>query len=250
MPLKEQDHNLIEKQIMSQLNDEDRKIFEERLNDPDFKNELNFRSDLTIAFKAEGRENLKNQLKGFEKKLAKAPSLKKKDAVRFSISRVMLIAASLALLFIAGNWFLNQSASNDQLYAQFFNDYPNVVAPINKSTSDTDRRGEAFQAYELKNYQDALNRFDQLNSQDEDILLYQGLCEMALDHPQKAFEYFDLMKNSSSPYYVPMNWYKALALLKTGKIKESKMFLNIVIQDAKTKALKSQAIELLGVLNQ
>ena len=250
MPLKEQDHILIEKQLRRKLNVEDRKIFEERLNDPEFKNELNLQSDLNIAFKAEGREHLKNQLKGFEKKIAKDPSVKKKDAVRFSIGWVILVAASLALLLIAGNWFFNQSASHDQLYAQYFKDYPNVVAPINKSATNTDRRGEAFQAYELKKYQDALNRFVQLNTQDDGVKLYQGLSEMALDHPEKAIEYFDSMRNTSSLYYVPMNWYKALALLKMGKVNEAKVNLNVVIKDAKTKAQKSQAVELLNKLNQ
>ena len=249
MPLKEQDYVLIEKQLLNSLTASEQSIVEERLNDPDFKKELDLQMDLKVAFKTEGRAHLKNQLQGFEQRIPdsniQAPEVNR----RFSIGRILTIAASLAFFIFTIFWFSNRKPSEYQLYAQYFSPYPNVVAPINKSVEKTDRRGEAFRAYELKNYQEALSLMTKLNTQDDAVKLYKGICELILENPQKAIQHFDSMRRDSGPFYVPMNWYKALTLLKLNRVSEAKIHLEIVVQNAQTQAMLNQATELLAALS-
>ena len=249
MPLKEQDHNLIEKHLSGQLNEGERIAFDQRLGDSDFKKELDLQNDLKIAFKAEGREHLKKQLIGFEKKIHTTAEKENPSSSRFSIGRILMIAASVVFLLFAGYWFSNRGPSNDQLFAQYFVPYPNVIAPIDKSAAKVDRQGEAYQTYELKNYQEALRLFDRLNTKDDAVKFYQGICYLVLNQPQQAIDHFETIRNQNSgPYSTPMYWYKALALLKLNKVEDAKLFLETVAKNGETKKLRSQAVELLEVL--
>jgi tetratricopeptide (TPR) repeat protein len=249
MPLQEQDHALIEKHLLDRLSTTEQSVFEERMSDSDFKKELDVQRDLMVAFKSEGRAHLKNQLQSFEKNIkgaAKSDSTVKINSFRsFSIGRILTIAASIAFLLFAGYWLSNLAPSNEQLFAQYFSDYPNVVAPIDKGVSDSDPIFKAFQTYELKEYEKALSLISALNVQNETTAFYKGLCELALDHPQKAIAYLDNVKDTSLSIYQASLWYKALAFLKLGNTTEAKSLLKIVVENAETKGLKNQAIGLL-----
>lgn len=249
MPLKEADHHIIEKHLLQQLLPEEQALFEQRMEDADFRKELSLQKDLHLAFKAEGRSHLKAQLQGFEEK--RKPAVQQKENTsKFSIGRFLAIAATLALLLTATYWLFSKGPSNDQLYAQFFEPYPNIVAPIEKSNTSTDRRDEAFQTYELKNYKKALELFEQLNTQDEAVHFYSGLCQLALNQPEKAIEDFKSIQQQDGPYYAPMNWYQALALVKTGRPEAAKPYLDLVIKTAKTQTLQTQARDLQKLLAQ
>ena len=64
------------------------------------------------------------------------------------------------LLFLAKSNI--QQLNTEQLYAQYFEPYRNVVQPIVRGENKTDTKSKAFQAYETKNYEDALKYFNTL----------------------------------------------------------------------------------------
>jgi tetratricopeptide (TPR) repeat protein len=251
MPLKEQDQFLIEKYLLGQLSTSERSAFDNRLADPDFKKELDLQNDLMVAFQAEGRTELKRELQSLESKIQRTSNSqepKPKTARLFTIGRILAIAATVSLLIVIGFWMTNRSVSGEQLFAENYVPYPNVVAPISKSDAEVSLRDQAFQAYERKAYQDALDQFERLNTEDDAVKLYSGLSRLALDNLDSAISSFDLIIDQESPYFAAAQWYKALALIKSGKKEEAKAALELVTATTKTDVLQEQAEKLLSAL--
>ena len=249
MPLKAQDHILIEKHLLEQLNEGERIAFDQRLGDSDFKKELDLQMDLKVAFKAEGREHLKKQLIDFEHKIPHAKEKENRSSSRFSIGRILTIAASLVFLFLAAYWIVQEIPNKNGSYAQYFEPYPNIIAPIAKGKTEDDQRSKAFQTYELKNYPEALTLLNALPVQDETTAFYKGLCELALQNPKEAISYFDQVKDTENSLYYPGLWYKALVLLKLDKMEDAKLLLERVAENGETKKLRNQAEGLLEALD-
>lgn len=248
MPLQEQDHTLIEKYHLKQLTASEQELFEQRLQDVAFKKELDLQGDLKMAFKAEGRKQLKNQLNDFEKKIQKQKVSTTSSPARFSIGRILTIAASLIFLIIAGYWLSNRVPSNDQLFAAYFEDYPNVVAPISKGNNNEDLQTRAFQTYELKQYSEALALISKLPDQDETTAFYKGLCALHLNQAQEAIKHFQTIKNTSLSIYQAGRWYQALALLKLDEKAAAILLLENVRTEGNTERLRKKAADLLEEL--
>ncbi|MCH2085332.1 MAG: hypothetical protein MK226_23310 [Saprospiraceae bacterium] len=249
MPLQEQDHILIEKYLLQQLTAVDQSIFDQRLNDPDFQKELELQKDLMVALRAEGRSQLKDQLQNIEQRIQREEDVQVTTPQhQFRIARIMAIAASVALILAAIYFFSNQKKSGGQIFAQHFEPYPNIVAPLNKSNPETGNREKAFHAYELKNYEEAIQLLNGLPKSDT-THFYIGLANLSLNQPQKAIDFFDKIKKKDSPFYIPMNWYKALTLINSEKANDAKPLILFVKENAKTPGMLNKANLLLDDLD-
>ena len=246
MPLQDQDHNLIEKHLLQQLSKDEQSLYLERLNDPDFKKELDLQSDLMQSFKAEGRAQMKSQLQSFENKIQQ--DTKPQVASRFSIGRILAVAASIALLVVAGYWAINRAPSNEQLFAQHFESYPNIVAPLDKGIPDEDPVAAAYQTYELGNYADASKLLSALPEQNQTSIFYRGLCELSLNNTAAALQLLDQVNDRTSTVYYPALWYKALTYIKQGNIEKSKPLLQSIQSESNIPRLKNKAEKLLEEL--
>jgi FimV-like protein len=201
---------LLERYFEHQLSEEEHKILQIYLDtDADFAEEFAFQKNVKQAITLNERAELKQKLQSFES----AKSTKK------WISK-WSVAASIAVVLGAGYWFMNQSPDSVELYDQYYQSYPNVVAPTVRGESTTDLKSQAFYEYDSGNYQKSYELFSQLYANDKDdyALFYSSLSLIELDKPQEAIalmNQFDTNKNNGfTPYF---KWYKALSYLKVGE---------------------------------
>ncbi len=230
---------LIERFFENQLSDEEQKIFQNYLDtDPVFAEEFAFQKNVKQAIVLNERAELKKKLQSFE-----SPKSSRKWISKWSV------AASIVVVVGAGFWFMNQSPNGAELYDEYYQSYPNVVAPTVRGESKTDLKSQAFYEYDSGNYQKAYDLFSQLYATDKDdyALFYSSLSLIELNKPQEAItlmDEFDLNKNNGFTPYV--KWYKALSYLKIDQKEKAIELLRSLVDNQNP--LQEQAQNLLKEL--
>jgi len=179
--------------------------------DVDFAKEVAFQKSLKKAITLNERAELKRKLTSFEPKKAKVKSFK-----------IWYAAASLFL--IAGLGFYFSQNSNKAIYEEFYQSYPNVVAPTVRGEQKEDIKSEAFYEYDSGNYEKSLALFSAIYESEKDdyALFYKALSQMELQKTNDAintFNQFDLNKNNAFTPFV--KWYLALAYLKDNQTEKA-----------------------------
>lgn len=198
---------LLERYFENQLSQEEAILFQNFLEtDPSFAEEFAFQKSVKQAITLNERAELKQKLQSFE-----TPKNNKKWLSKWSV------AASIAVVLGAGYWFMNQSPNHIELYEDYYQSYPNVVAPTVRGENSEDIESEAFYEYDNGNYEKSLVLFSKIYETDKDdyALFYKALSQMELQKTTEAiatFKQFDLGKNNAFTHFV--KWYLALAYLK------------------------------------
>lgn len=196
---------LISNYFEKTLSTEEQKQFDFLMEtDADFAKEVAFQKKVKRAITSAERTALKKKLQAFEETKPKVKSFK-----------VWYVAASIVLICGLGFYFTQQSTTT--IYDDYYQSYPNVVAPTVRGENSNDIKSKAFFEYDNGNYAKALTLFSKLyETEKEDYsLFYKSLSFMELKRYNEAltsFEQFDLQKNNGFTPYV--KWYKALTLVK------------------------------------
>jgi hypothetical protein len=244
MPLHENDTHLIDQYLTERLTKHEEQLFKARKKDASFQKELERHREISDTIRLKARKNLKSQLQNFDKKLQVdtkvIPMSAKKSKVNF---RPWLIAASIALAILAVWWIF--PTSTPDYYANYFEPYPNVIAPIQKSEQQTTIEQQAFQAYELKEYDKASTLFQQLESSDTNRF-YEAMIALETEKYTTAVDYLEnIIKNPDARFQQTARWYLALAYLKNEQTDKAKILLNEISHSEKhpfqEKAIKLQA---------
>lgn len=231
---------LLERYFEHQLSEEEQNILQNYLDtDASFAEEFAFQKNVKQAITLNERAELKKKLQSFE------PQKSTKNWIsKWSV------AASIAVVLGAGYWFMNQSPDTVELYDQYYQSYPNVVAPTVRGESTTDLKSQAFYEYDSGNYPKSYELFSQLYATDKDdyALFYSSLSLIEMDKPQEAIalmNQFDLNKNNGfTPYF---KWYKALSYLKIGEKEKATELLQSLSENQNPQ--QEQARKLLKELN-
>lgn len=213
--------NLINRYFEGTLTPQERMLFDDLLkSDSDFSEQLRFHKMTKAAITLESRKELKNKLQKFEQE--NSPAKKSKNWLYIAASVVILLGISL--------FFVNQDPSSNKLYAQYFEPYPNTVAPIVRSNSQRDIKNDAFAAYENENYQKATELFSQLSSEtnEEFAIFYNAMSLMKLERISEASELL-AETNWSKSYNDKALWYLSLCRLKENNIPDTKRLLQKLI---------------------
>ncbi|SHI41851.1 tetratricopeptide repeat protein [Flavobacterium terrae] len=206
-------------------NEEKVLLFEKLENDAAFKAEFEFQKNVKAAIKLEERKNLKEKLIALENQ--RTPQRTKNLKVRW-----ISIAASFVVFASVGYWILSLN-SNDSLYEDYYETFPNVEAPTVRGSIANDIKSEAFYAYDSKNYEGALHLFSEILDKDKDdyALFYKGLALMELERFNDAvtvFESYQEKPNSAFNNYI--KWYLALCYIKTNQTEKSKNLAHKLIK--------------------
>ncbi len=198
--------------------------------DPAFAAEVQFRQQLKTALELKERESLKQLLQEHEASSALRPK------PIFTLRRISVAAAILAIAICS--WLLlnkQENADNKQLYARYFDVYPNVIAPITRSTV-TDSNTlitRAFLLYESGDYNQAIPVFTELFQQHNYswALFYSGICYMQKQEFKTALSNFNtyLEQDDKDTLVEEALWYKSLSLLQLQQTKEAITHLQIII---------------------
>lgn len=208
--------DLIDKYFSDSLSPKEQMEFNERLqNNENFKKEFVFQKDLKKTIVSQQHKNLKKVLQSFEQERSKVRLL--------NISRKWWVAASILVIFSIGFLLLRPTLypSPEELFAENFEPYRNIVLPVERSSNSNSIKQSAFLAYENGNYHKAINLFNSI--QDRNLIyvdFYKSMCYLSLN---KNVEAIDLLipitvtteKGDTDKNFNELaNWYLALAYLK------------------------------------
>lgn len=194
-------NNYFEKSLSSEEQDQFDFLMQ---NDANFSQEVNFQKNLKKAISLNERENLKKKLQSFETIKPKLWVFKP------------WYSAAAAIVICSFAFYLSQN-STASMYDEYYQTYPNVVAPTVRGENNSDIQSQAFAEYDNGNYQKSQQLFGLIyTSEKEDYaLFYKGLSQLELNKTKDAiatFRTFDLTKNNNFIPYV--KWYLALGYLK------------------------------------
>ncbi|NVK53185.1 MAG: hypothetical protein HWD85_09640 [Flavobacteriaceae bacterium] len=200
----------------------------------------------------------KQEQKDLQLIIAKQEAVKTKDLLNSfekgaskSYKKWLVAASIIAIIGITSFWLLNKPNNSENLFANYYAPYENVIYPISRTEKVKNKKVAAFESYELGNYKKALNQFNALSEEKKEdkevITFYKAICYLQLDQPEKTI---DLLRNNfkNNALWKDKNyWYLALAYLKTdNRIAAKKVLVELSKQKVNFK--KEATLSLLKLL--
>jgi len=226
---------LIERYYNENLSPEELDFFNEQLvKDSVFAEEVKQFDFVFKGIDAVRSQELKQQFIAYEQKyLAKN---KKSRFMQFATSQFSVAAVCSVFLLIGSTLFLftNSNSNSEVLYSQYFEPYPNVIAPttrtLNQDLSDV---YIAMSEYDAMNYSKAIVAFDELldhSGLKNEILFYKAVSLMSSGNHKAAKAQLELMTEYGE-FKNQRKWYLALASLQLEEFKETEHLLNEIVGD-------------------
>ncbi|MEM6698594.1 MAG: hypothetical protein AAF599_09370 [Bacteroidota bacterium] len=142
--------------------------------------------------------------------------------------------------------------SPEKIYAQHFEPFRNFIVPIERTNDEFTELQKAFQAYENKEYQKAIDNFTTILLQDQnqqkDILFYKGIAELSIDKTDDAIPTFKEYLNTSGQFKNEANWYLGLGYLKVNELNLAKETFEQFVNNTPDRQKKKEALEILSSL--
>jgi hypothetical protein len=272
------DRLLIEKHLDNALNDAEKSLFNHRLEDMDFKQEVVLYQQAVQSVYRLGDDKIKAMLQKEHQKLEKKTEKAVEEAPQYKPLKIvftrqkMALAASFLLLVSVGLWFLiGQNSpkinSNEQVFQAAFAPHDNLAYNNNRSARSgkkdekSDEKSDeklsnlqkAFVCYDGKNYDKALQFFElpEVIAQfpNDSLNLYKAMCFLTLNKPDQALISLKTVENDqNSALREAAQWYLALTYLKINDIPHAKEIL-IAIQHRPENGYAKRASKLLGELS-
>lgn len=136
------------------------------------------------------------------------------------------IAAAATILMAVVLWSVfSRTESPEQLFAHYFEPYPNVFEPTQRGNAPDDKRATAFAMYEQKNYAEAAKLFSELLSekQEPELLLLLGNSNMVLNRDNEAKNNFLTLIRDYDELDEQAKWFLSLCYLKSGESEKAKL---------------------------
>ncbi len=228
---------LIYKYFEQQLSEEEKVLFASLLqNDAAFAKEVEYQKNVKKAITLNEREAIKQKLKSYEAK----PKFR----------TAYWLSAAVVILFLGGlTWFQLQPSSPEKLFQEYYQSYPNVVAPTVRGDSERNLKSDAFYEYDSGNYEKSLALFSKIYT-DEGVdyaLFYKAMSLLELKRYSEAIASFDEFKTTDNNAFSPfVKWYKALSYLKLNEKEKAVELLKELSE--KENPQQSKAKELLDAL--
>lgn len=162
-----------------------------------------------------------------------------------------LYAAAITILIAIGAFFFNSQPDYQDLYAENFEVYPNVIAPTvrGNETPKEDKIALAFNYYDNENYNKAAELFKTLykETNEDYVFFYHSVSLMATGKTNKAITALEQHNwNEPEDYKTITQWYLGLGYLKLENKEKAKVHLEKVTVSGKP--LAKQAKEILQKL--
>ena len=229
---------LIEKYFQKQLTSEEQLLFDQLMaDDREFREAVAFQENVKRVAEAEDDAQFRALIGGFETEHAEKPSQR-------SYTK-WLVAASIVLLLGASYFFFPQRTDSPQeLFAEHFEPYRNVIHPIVRDAEQQDKRTAAFAAYEQGRYEDAIVLFDELyaSSPAHFYLFYKANALIELERAKEAIPLLEEHLKTSDTLTEKSPWYLAMAYLKLNDRTNAKKWLRVVERQQKYKASTAKAL--------
>lgn len=232
-----ENETLLHKYFEQQLSEEEKVLFASLLqNDAAFAKEVEYQKNVKKAIILNEREAIKQKLKSYEAK----PKFR----------TAYWLSAAVVILFLGGlTWFQLQPSSPEKLYQEYYQSYPNVVAPTVRGDSERNIKSDAFYEYDSRNYEKSLTLFSKIYA-DEGVdyaLFYKAMSLLELKRYSEAIASFDEFKTTDNNAFSPfVKWYKALSYLKLNEKEKAILLLHELAEEENPQQFKAK--ELLDAL--
>ncbi len=156
----------------------------------------------------------------------------------FPIIPIVAVAASLVVLLIGALVFRAEKArSSEELFAAYFDSYPNVVHPLTRSGEEQpDVYDRGFSAYEAHSYEDAADLFSEVEG-------FKYPVYLAISHlgsePPRAEKALKLLKKLELQTDIT-HWYAALAYLELNRLDAALQELSLIKKDERAEVLREE----------
>lgn len=222
----------MENYINGRMTAEEQQSFEREMSsNPELREEVEMHRKLVSSIETESVRQMLEQIHEENFSENEAPVVPMRSRSRYF---PLAIAASVALLILAGWWvFSLQSSQPEALYAAYFS--PAEGLPTTLGYTDNAQFAEGMISYKLGDYAEALDYWQPLLSADpaNDTLNYfSGLAYLAGEQPEQAITYLDkVVENETSDYQTDARWYLALAYLKNEQTSEARNLLQALAEE-------------------
>ena len=226
---------LIERYFNEELSPEELEFFEEELvRDEKFKEEVQQFEFVFGGLKEARVRKLKADFDKYEQQISTHKSTRYsfiRKPMCYSIASTIVIAV-VVWVFNIGS-VDNRIQSND-LFSEYFKPYPNVLAPITRSSeASSTSLSDAMSLYDSKQYDKAILGFNQLIEEPvlkNEILFYKGVALLAKGEASEALYHFDLMAEVSS-FNDQRKWYLSLTYIQLEDVDNAVVLLHEIIND-------------------
>ncbi len=247
MSLEEQ-YEQIERYLAEALSPEEQQAFEARLQeDAALAREVKLHRELARSLNDEKVNALRGQLKNIDQGWAAPTDQQPTKRISLNWRQLAGVAAIIAIGILAYT-FLNRgpaSLTNDELFAQHFSPYRLVLDERSAAPSEADQLRAAISSYETGNYDQATERFQQLQNTAPDNVLYTfytALSQLSNERPTEAIPLLQgLLQKGTHLFVQQSRWYLALAHLDNNDSENAKAVLR-QIQEGDYQYEAAQAI--------
>ncbi|WP_299271870.1 hypothetical protein [uncultured Psychroserpens sp.] len=209
---------LIALYFTKELSPEAQKEFDHLMaSDEEFAKEVAFQKNLKTVITKEEQSNIKAQLQGFESE----------EKTRVNYKKWFVAAGIVMFLGWFGIMYINNTTPAEKLFAEYFEPYRNTVQPILRGEAQNDIKSKAFQAYETKDYNRALDYFNMLLDEqyDETIAFYKANVLLELNKTENAITILEQNLKTSDSLNDKNSWYLVLAHLQQNNTDKAKRIL-------------------------
>lgn len=243
------DFDYIEQYLKGELAPQEKAEFENRMkNDPALAEEVSLHKDIIIGLETHFNSNLKSKLQQVEKEQSwqkEEEPEKEGRMLPFNIRPILAVAASLLILLVAGYLFIDSTPNNQELFAAYYQPYPNIVNPVERS-ADKNLNDQGLFYYENGDYFSAIRAFEnQLATDPANVAwkFYRGVSLLQVDKAESAAQDLrQVIQSNNIQFVVPAQWYLGLATLKMGNKGEAVAIFEKLAQSDNGYATKAQRI--------
>lgn len=222
--------HLIAQYFSKSLSFEAQKEFDHLMaTDSEFAKEIEFQNNLKTAIKKEEQDALKKELQALEAE---------ENTTTFNYKKWFIAASFIALLALPSFWYFNNSIDTEELFVENFEPYRNIVQPIVRGEQKEDLTSKAFEAYESKDYNNAILHFNSLLNEapNTTISFYKANTLLQLNKTDEAIEILKENAKITDTLQDRNLWYLALAYLKENNIEDSKKTLQQLVSTSEFKS--------------
>jgi len=216
----EKDIALVTGYLENQLGPDDKESVEKRLSEePEFQALFQDLKQLTKGMEHLTHAQLLARIDRLEENL-EDPLARKGETKTVFWTFQRLAAAFIGLAVVAfASWYgLSGSGEVDgvALYSEYYVAYDNSVIPIVRADDAETLIERAFHAYELQEYEQANDLFDELLKTDDRLLVkfYAGIAAMEVEESGKATRLLKTVIDQQADFEIQAQWYLALNYLK------------------------------------
>ncbi len=214
---------IFEKFLNGEYSEEEQKEIIDAINqDERLKSEFAISKEIHSFYKNERKNILKNSLKELEEE--ESEQIHVKHTRYLKLKRFSTIAACLLGIIFLGKLVFNPDCTNEDLYAQHFEAYPNVYNPIVRSyeSNTVDIDSQIMNYYELREYHKSIELYNKhypLTEKENELNFYMAIAYMKIDEIGRAKEILNAIPKSSK-YYEKSKWYLSLCYLNEDNLIE------------------------------